>query len=196
MTVEKFDPVEYIEKAFDEAKDVPTKTANDTSNGDVKVPTIGEYIKVAEPRQPYGTRGTVLKDPSKVKFQKKNLSAPRPRRVKQPVQARVVDPELQDLWQSLPKYMDFLGTFFDDSVTAHYYRGNFKESRNELIQRLLNPELTLEEVSRLLGVCPATVRRYTNRGWLKHHRTKGRQRRFRLAGVVQFVEEHGRHPEE
>lgn len=196
MTVEKFDPVEYIEKAFDEAKDVPTKTAGEPSNGDVKVPTIGEYIKVAEPRQPYGTRGTVLKDPSKVKFQKKNLSAPRPRRVKQPVQARVVDPELQELWQSLPKYMDFLGTFFDDSVTAHYYRGNFKESRNDLIQRLLNPELTLEEVSRLLGVCPATVRRYTNRGWLKHHRTKGRQRRFRLAGVVQFVEEHGRHPEE
>lgn len=196
MTVEKFDPVEYIEKAFDEAKDVPAKAAGDAANGDVTVPTIGEYIKVAEPRQAYGTRGTLLKDPSKVKFQKKNLSAPRPRRVKGPVQGGVVDPELQELWQSLPKYMDFLATFFDDSVTAHYYRGNFKESRSELIQRLLNPELTLEEVSRLLGVCPATVRRYTNRGWLKHHRTKGRQRRFRLAGVVQFVEEHGRHPQE
>jgi len=102
---------------------------------------------------------------------------------------------MEDLWANLPKIVNFLHGTYDDAVTANYYRGEFKESREELIQRLLDPELTLEEVSRLLGVCPATVRRYTNRKWLKHHRTKGGQRRFRLSGVAQFIDEHGRNPE-
>ena len=95
----------------------------------------------------------------------------------------------------MPKNIEFLGRFFTDSVTSKYYQGDFKESREELIRRLLDPELSLEETSRLLGVCPATVRRYTNRGWLGHHRTKGGQRRFRLSGVVKFVAEHGRLPQ-
>lgn len=110
----------------------------------------------------------------------------------QPVTPSVVDTETERIWSYLPKMIGFLEQNFDDSVTANYYRGDFKESRRDLIERLLDPELTLEEVSRLLGVCPATVRRYTNRGWLGHHRTKGGQRRFRLSRVAKFVEEHGR----
>jgi excisionase family DNA binding protein len=107
----------------------------------------------------------------------------------------VVDAELAAVWEALPRNIAFLSAYYDDSVTSNYYRGEFRESRQELIRRLLDPELTLEEVSRLLGVCPATVRRYTNREWLRCHRTKGGQRRFRLSGVVKFVDEHGRHPE-
>lgn len=89
----------------------------------------------------------------------------------------------------------FLASLYDDGVTSHYYTGDFKETRQELIKRLLDPQVNLEEVSRLLGVCPTTVRRYTNRGWLNHHRTKGGQRRFLLSDVVVFVEKHGRFPE-
>jgi excisionase family DNA binding protein len=100
------------------------------------------------------------------------------------------------VWLALPKNVEFLCSFYDDAVTANYYRGEFKESRQDLIRRLLDPELSLEETSRLLGVCPATVRRYTNRGWLAHHRTGGGQRRFRLSSVVKFVNEHGRFPQE
>lgn len=143
-------------------------------------------------------QGTSIEDQgndSKVKFKRKTLSAPRPRRSKSQTNVAPIDNDLQQIWGLLPKNIEFLGSFFDDSVTANYYRGNFKESRQELIRRLLDPELTLEEVSRILGVCPATVRRYTNRNWLSHSRTKGGQRRFRLSGVVRFVEEHGRHPE-
>jgi hypothetical protein len=33
------------------------------------------------------------------------------------------------------------------------------------------------------------VRRYTNRGWLRHFRTEGNQRRFRLSDIVAFLEE-------
>jgi len=175
----QFDPLAYIESAF----------------SDTKLDPSAERIQS-------GPANAIKEDPeapsssSPLKFRKRQLSAPRPRKVRrsEPVIAPV-DPELEEIWQSLPRNIHFLASFFDDSVTANYYRGEFEESREDLIRRLLDPELTLEEVSRLLGVCPATVRRYTNRGWLKHHRTKGGQRRFRLSGVVKFVEHHGRHAE-
>jgi excisionase family DNA binding protein len=75
-----------------------------------------------------------------------------------------------------------------DQVAQHSYKMPFRESRDEMVRRLLDPPLTLEEVARLLGVCPTTVRRYTNRGWLRHFRTPGNQRRFRLSDVVSFLE--------
>jgi excisionase family DNA binding protein len=75
-------------------------------------------------------------------------------------------------------------------VASHYYKP-FRETREELIRRLLDPELTLEDTARVLGVCPMTVRRYTNKGLLPHHRTPGNQRRFRLSDVLEFMEKHG-----
>lgn len=62
------------------------------------------------------------------------------------------------------------------------------ESREQLVQRLLDPVLTLEEAATLLDVCPTTVRRYTNRGILKCYRTPGNQRRFRLSEIMSFME--------
>lgn len=64
----------------------------------------------------------------------------------------------------------------------------FKETREELLQRLLDPQLSLEDAARILNVCPTTVRRYTNRGLLRHYRTAGNQRRFRLSDVMAFME--------
>jgi excisionase family DNA binding protein len=167
-----FDPYAYIENAFLD-RPAPVEESLD-GNGSDK----GE-----------------LDGKSRTRFKKTTMSAPRPRRSREN-SAGEIDPELKDCWETLPKSIEFLCSFYDDSVTANYYRGEFKESRNDLIRRLLDPELTLEETSRLLGVCPATVRRYTNRGWLAHHRTNGGQRRFRLSNIVRFVEEHGRFPEE
>ena len=63
-----------------------------------------------------------------------------------------------------------------------------KESREELVERLLDPTLTLSETAVLLRVCPTTVRRYTKRGVLKCFRTPGNQRRFRLSDVLDFIE--------
>lgn len=164
---EEFDPVAYIESAISDTK--PAATARTAVLEKEVVSKNGHATK------------------------QKALSAPRPRRVKQPLDSNAgLDLEMQRLWSHLPKIINFLQANFNDSVTANYYRGEFKETRAELIERILDPELTLEEVSRMLGVCPATVRRYTNRGWLGHHRTKGGQRRFRLSGVAKFVEEHGR----
>ena len=102
----------------------------------------------------------------------------------------IVPPEADELWAKLPQYLRYLAEWTDDGVTRKYYpvRGR-DESREELIARLTDPVLTLEETARLLGVCPATIRRYTDRGWLRCFRTEGNQRRFRLSDIVAFLEE-------
>lgn len=201
MRTNNFDPLAYIESAFLDKSEEAETSEGEVGDLDVKIPSITSYLngnghaKSVPSSTAIADRGPEPGSPNR--FRKTLMSAPRPRRAKQPVPAKaVIDPTLQNLWEALPRNLEFLCSFYDDSVTANYYRGEFKESRQELIRRLLDPELTLEETSRLLGVCPATVRRYTNRGWLAHHRTTGGQRRFRLSDLVRFVEEHGRFPEE
>ncbi|GIV18284.1 MAG: hypothetical protein KatS3mg023_0035 [Armatimonadota bacterium] len=95
---------------------------------------------------------------------------------------------IEELWKRVPKHVRLLVELGDDEVTQKYYDRRFKESRQELVERLLNPSLTLEDTARLLGVCPTTVRRYTERGLLNHYRTPGNQRRFRLSDVIAFLE--------
>ncbi len=184
----EFDPLEYIENAFlDKRKSEPRLDVTDASK---PMPTIGAYLRPGEREETPEELGKG----DRRRFKKTQMSAPRPRRAS--VRSAHIDPELREAWENLPKSVAFLLEYFDDAVTERYYGGSFKESRNDLVRRILDPELTLEDTARLLGVCPATIRRYTNRGWLPHHRTQGGQRRFRLSGVVQFVEAHGRFPEE
>ncbi|MFH1676522.1 MAG: hypothetical protein ABIC40_05810, partial [bacterium] len=52
-----------------------------------------------------------------------------------------------------------------------------KLEREELVDRLLDPVISLEETATLIGVCKTTVRRYTNKGQLECIRTPGQQRR-------------------
>ena len=68
-------------------------------------------------------------------------------------------------------------------------RTRAKQTRDELVERLLDPVLTLREAAILLDVCPTTVRRYTNRGVLSCFRTPGNQRRFHLSDVISFMEQ-------
>ncbi len=67
-----------------------------------------------------------------------------------------------------------------------------EETREDLLERLLDPELSLAEAAKVLEVCPATVRRYADRGLLPHHRTPGNQRRFKLMDVLSLLERRGR----
>ncbi|MCX7599011.1 MAG: helix-turn-helix domain-containing protein [Armatimonadetes bacterium] len=81
-----------------------------------------------------------------------------------------------------------------DSATGETRRPRrAAETREQLVARLLDPTLSLQETALLLGVCPTTVRRYTNRGVMKCFRTPGNQRRFKLSDVLEFMErrEHG-----
>lgn len=182
MRSKQFDPLEYIENAFLDTR--PGNDANDPG-AELKLPSIGDYLNGNIPGARIARR----------KYRKTEMSAPRPRRKCEELEDRM-DPALKATWESLPKSVAFLCNSFDDAVTSNYYQGEFKESRLDLVKRILDPELTLEETSRLLGVCPATVRRYTNRNWLAHHRTSGGQRRFRLSSIVTFVEQHGRYVED
>jgi excisionase family DNA binding protein len=109
--------------------------------------------------------------------------------------AAVAGTTLEDtvaMWGKLPRHIQLLASIEvpdREEVAQKYYTRGFRESRQELIERLLNPTLTLEETARVLGVCPATVRRYTNRGVLPHYRTVGQQRRFRLSDVLTFLDQ-------
>ncbi len=93
--------------------------------------------------------------------------------------------------QRLPQHMEMLLRIPTNEVAQNSYKSVFREGREELIGRLLDPQLTLEEAARILGVCPTTVRRYTNRGMLHCHRTPGNQRRFRMSDVLKFLEQFG-----
>lgn len=101
--------------------------------------------------------------------------------------AAAVEPDVQEKWDRMPHHLQTLFAASEEEVAQNSYK-TFKESRADLIQRLLDPVITLEEAARILNVCPTTVRRYTNRGVLKHIRTAGNQRRFRLSDVLTFME--------
>jgi len=197
LRTKNFDPLAYIENAFlDQHHGEDLREGEEDSTFGVDIPSMSDYLPGRTIPIPIPIPEHFEPVP-KTKFRKTVMSAPRPRRSLQQtpqLPKPKIDPDLQSVWIALPKSVEFLCGFYDDTVTANYYIGEFKETRQELIKRLLDPELSLEETSRLLGVCPATVRRYTNRGWLAHHRTTGGQRRFRLSDIVRFVDEHGRFP--
>ncbi len=64
-----------------------------------------------------------------------------------------------------------------------------QETREELLERLVNPQISLHETSVILRVCPATVRNYCKAGFLPCERTPGGQRRFRLKAVLKLFHE-------
>jgi hypothetical protein len=178
-----------------EAASEITPPDQQTSFVSIHVPSFVEYVPLL--RQEHG-----LPDPVETGSQQDSRpsgepvqSSPRFRHQRQQVDPEeIVPPDLEDIWTRLPKHLRYLAEWGDDGVAQRYYKSETKESRQELIARLTNPVLSLEDTARLLGVCPATVRRYTDRGWLHHFRTEGNQRRFRLSDIVLFLEEQATRP--
>ena len=118
----------------------------------------------------------------------KPKAAPKPQMVARPA---VETQGVQEKWDRLPHHLQTLFGGAGEEVAQNSYK-TFRENRSDLITRLLDPSVTLEEAARILNVCPTTVRRYTNRGVLKHFRTAGNQRRFRLSDVLVFMESSNR----
>ena len=100
--------------------------------------------------------------------------------------------DIRAQWDRMPKHIQVLFGQAPEEVAQNSYK-RFMETREDLVARLLDPTLSLEEAARILNVCPTTVRRYTNKGKLKHFRTAGNQRRFRLSDVLVFVESTTKH---
>ena len=64
-------------------------------------------------------------------------------------------------------------------------------TRRELINRLENPEISLQEAAILLEGCRATVRVLCDEKKLAHHRTDGGQRRFFYRDIKEYIRDHG-----
>ncbi|HCA46792.1 MAG TPA: hypothetical protein DEP45_05355 [Armatimonadetes bacterium] len=92
--------------------------------------------------------------------------------------------QLQARQRQLPMDVDELPEEEEDEERPR----RASETRQQLVQRLLDPTLTLREAALLIDVCPTTVRRYTDRGLLNCFRTPGNQRRFHLSEVLEFME--------
>ena len=75
----------------------------------------------------------------------------------------------------------------EDSQPVQRRQRHRRETRAQLLERLLNPQISLHEASILLRVCPTTVRNYAKSGLLPHVRTAGRQRRFYLRDVLALL---------
>lgn len=192
---------------------VPAETTSHPSEHDAfRMPDIDEFVPavseprpipkaeeeesaVSEPRPiakketPGQTAQPELFGPAKKKRKATKSAVARPlkrRAPKSSAKQRLTSPRLMEL---PPSVREFFSSESDETAEKYYTKG-FRESRHELVQRLLDPPLTLEETARVLSVCPTTVRRYTNKGVLKHYRTAGNQRRFRLSDVIAFVESH------
>lgn len=155
------------------AEELPEETVTESPEESVAAPIVEETR--------YETVSEEFERPARAKSTRR---APYARSV------RPVPPpqSIEELWKRVPKHVRLLVELGDDGVTQKYYDRQFRESRQELVEKLLNPSLTLEDTARLLGVCPTTVRRYTERGLLNHYRTPGNQRRFHLSDVIAFLE--------
>jgi excisionase family DNA binding protein len=200
MPKKTYDPLDYIEQAFLDVRQAEQKQGDDSelsAEVDSLKPFSKDFVSGSPSanNRPENVKPPKVEKKQSLRLKKTQMNAPRPRRKQDAAPTKVVDDRMEHVWTLLPKNLKVLAGVYDDNVTQKYYTKEFGESREELIRRIVDPELSLEETSRLLGVCPATVRRYTNRGWLRHHRTRGNQRRFRLSGVVDFVERYGRNPE-
>ncbi len=125
--------------------------------------------------------------PTKVETPKP-VDMPKPIKAAKPrVEPQATNDDTQANWDRMPKHLQTLFGTASTEVAQNSYKA-FKETREGLIQRLLDPTVSLEEAARILNVCPTTVRRYTNRGVLKHYRTAGNQRRFKLSDVLTFMD--------
>jgi excisionase family DNA binding protein len=84
---------------------------------------------------------------------------------------------------------DTLELFGEQLEKARRKKKSPRKTRENLIENLLDPIITLDEAAVILNVCKTTVRRYTNAGKIECLRTPGNQRRFRLSTVLEFLED-------
>lgn len=141
--------------------------------------------KASEPEPPIRDDGDSMSSPA----QGRRRQRPRTRATRSSSPPELAPPLTSDeFWRLAPRHVRTLIAMGQDDTVQNSYKRQFKESRLALIERILDPTLSLEETARLLNVCPTTVRRYTNKGLLRHQRTPGDQRRFKLSDVLSFME--------
>ncbi len=157
-----------ISKVLKEAREAEPAGAADEG-------AAGEDLAPAAAAPPTERSGVTLKS-----------GAPRPKQILERLTAG--NDEVREKLEALDLRQQVLPLDIEAATAPPKRTGRATESREELVQRLMDPVLSLEEAAILLDVCPTTVRRYTNRGVLKCYRTPGNQRRFRLSEIMSFME--------
>lgn len=66
------------------------------------------------------------------------------------------------------------------------------DERKKIIEKLLDPEVTLQEAAILLTISRATLRRYSDKGLISCIKTPTGQRKFKLSSLLEFQEKRGR----
>jgi hypothetical protein len=180
-----------------------TVEADSTPTEAEETPVGSDATPPADPEPPMPESNRAL-----VKNRQKTTASPQRARHARNVRPEKVPSGLSaaELWAKVPRHVQTLLALErlenEPEVAQRSYKRAFSEKRRELIERLLDPILTLEETARLLNVCPTTVRRYTNRGILTYYRKEPdsserktetlqketRQRRFRLSDILTFLE--------
>lgn len=133
--------------------------------------------------EPEATAGAAAEDAGDTGLKSE---APRPKQILERLTAG--KDEVREKLETLDVRQQVLPLDIETAAAPPKRSGRVTENRDELVQRLMDPVLSLEEAAVLLDVCPTTVRRYTNRGVLKCYRTPGNQRRFRLSEIMDFME--------
>jgi hypothetical protein len=183
---------------FDEPATVAKLLASETS-GPVSVilPLTSGFVPAPKTAvRPVGAEG------ASATTERSRKRAPQARNV--PSQNLASGLSSAELWSKVPRHVQTLLALErreeEREVAQSSYKRPFQEKRSELIARILDPILSLEDTARLLNVCPTTVRRYTNKGILTHYRKEPenptsnsteretRQRRFRLSDILTFLE--------
>lgn len=186
------DWMKYLEEQEQSVKQKPeevTPPVQETARHEPEVAQPPQQVVQPEPPKPV-TPPVLEVEPPKVEAQPQQK--PATIKAQPPAQPKPAAPKpaqpAKPRKQRTPKAL--MQTVKRDEVAQSSYKP-FRESREELLQRLLDPLISLEETARILNVCPTTVRRYTNRGILQHIRTAGNQRRFRLSDVLAFMSADG-----
>lgn len=172
---------------------VPEQERPPTQQLDMSIPRVEDYLTFLD--EPPAESSSEIAEASVQPEVATSEPKPETRRfsfsptpVSQPTPQQRQPEQVAPAQERPPSHLQALARGLPRDAAQHYYTRKFKETREELLQRLLDPPLTLEETARILNVCPMTVRRYTNRGVLPHFRTAGNQRRFRLSDVLTFLE--------
>jgi len=97
-----------------------------------------------------------------------------------------------ELWNLTPKHIQTLMAAGSAATEQNSYELALRESRIDLISKMLDPNLSLEDAARLLNVRALSVRTPVAKGLLTHQRASGDQRRFKLSDVLSFLETQSR----
>ena len=106
MRPNEFDPLAYIENAFLDTSKEPKASVKESIE-ELDIPSLGDYLQAPNGKgeKPVAKSAQAVLEPQErlPKFRKTVMSAPRPRRAKAILDEKVIDPELQECWETLPR---------------------------------------------------------------------------------------------